>query len=261
MCALSLSRSVHQLLVRNMSITMENFQLVLDSHRWVPLPSVGARLGSDARPDDMSPPYSLMDHQPLAVFVNGLLAAFNELRHCAPTNLKAPLALEVQQVLQSAANSLLRYNATHMLRESESNLFLAMCRAFIEVACPYTVLCFGRCYSGGASLIQLQDVLEGLRRLVVTTSYQLPRDIEGSSKAFEEVTGTLGATVYIESSSLQVTVGEDANDSDTPILENGHNNLNKQEAGDAEFTLSTSHKRTVTRSASDEIETPVIQGS
>ncbi|KAG6556242.1 hypothetical protein Mapa_002183 [Marchantia paleacea] len=181
--------SVHDLFVRNMSITVENFQHVLDTHRWVPLPPVGAGVRGDASSDDISPPYSLMDHPPLASFVNGVLAALNELRHCAPINLKATLAMEVQRSLQSVADSFLRYNATRMMRESESNLFLAMCRAFIEVACPYCVLCFGRCYNGGASLIQLKDVVEGLRRLVVTTSYQFPKD-NGAAKAVDAVQDT-----------------------------------------------------------------------
>lgn len=63
----------------------------------------------------------------------GVLAALNELRHCAPINLKATLALELQCALQSVSNSLLRYNATRIVKASEKTLFLTMCRAFIEV--------------------------------------------------------------------------------------------------------------------------------
>ncbi|KAH9290765.1 hypothetical protein KI387_034882, partial [Taxus chinensis] len=77
--------SMHNLFVRNMAITVENFQLVLDSHRWVPLPVVGLvnRGNTDESEDSMAPPYSLMEHPPLAMFVNGILAALNELRYCA----------------------------------------------------------------------------------------------------------------------------------------------------------------------------------
>ncbi|KAL2629029.1 hypothetical protein R1flu_013715 [Riccia fluitans] len=235
--------SVNDLFVRNMSITVENFQHVLDTHRWVPLPPVGAGVRGDSSSDDISPPYSLMDHPPLASFVNGVLAALNELRHCAPINLKSILALEVQKALQSVADSLLRYNATRMMRDTESNLFLAMCRAFIEVACPYVVLCFGRCYLGGASLIQLKDVLEGLRRLVVTTSYQLPKDsgflkVMDSQQDMRKIADTTADT-----SPSRNTV---AAASGTAASENG--NTNQIEEGNASTQQSPGERASLLRS-------------
>lgn len=174
--------SVHNLFVRNMSVTVDNFQHVLDSHRWVPLPRVtlGRASSLDHSPDDVAPPYSIMEHPPLAAFVNGVLAALNELRHCAPINLKATLALELQCALQSVSNSLLRYNATRIVKASEKTLFLTMCRAFIEVVCPYCTLCFGKCYSGGSVLIQTNIVLEGVRKLVSTYSYS--KDIRNENQ-------------------------------------------------------------------------------
>lgn len=57
----------------------------------------------------------------------------NELRPCAPISLKHLLAQELIKGLRTVSDSLLRYNTTRMLRESESGLFLALCRAFIEV--------------------------------------------------------------------------------------------------------------------------------
>lgn len=50
-------------------------QLVLDSHRWVPLPAVGfpaSTIGEESQ-EDVTPPSYLMEHPPLAVFVNGML--------------------------------------------------------------------------------------------------------------------------------------------------------------------------------------------
>ena len=46
--------------------------------------------------EDAGPPYSLLEHMPLAVFTNGLLSAFNELRHCALLSLASPVAHIVQ---------------------------------------------------------------------------------------------------------------------------------------------------------------------
>lgn len=41
-------------------------------------------------------PYALMEAPPLALFSNGVAAAFNELRHCAPLVLQGPVTQVVQ---------------------------------------------------------------------------------------------------------------------------------------------------------------------
>ena len=101
--------------------------MVLDTHKWTSMPSMAARsrgrASSSADPaaaaasdaaapssasnaahggDPSTPPYALMDHVPLAIFVNGLLSAFNELRHCAPLSLATALASILQ--VRSEAN-------------------------------------------------------------------------------------------------------------------------------------------------------------
>ncbi|GLJ36703.1 hypothetical protein SUGI_0738640 [Cryptomeria japonica] len=164
--------SMHNLFVRNMAATIENFQLVLDSHRWVPLPLVKFvnRGNTDETDDGMAPPDSLMEHPPLAMFVNGVLATLNELRYCAPINLKSVLALELVRTFQTISDYLVLYNRTRILRESESTLFLAMCRAFIEVACPYCIRCFSRSYPGGVNSTELNKSLEGVYNLVGSTA-------------------------------------------------------------------------------------------
>ncbi|KAG1346270.1 putative conserved oligomeric Golgi complex subunit 8 [Cocos nucifera] len=65
--------AVINLLSKNMNTAIENFQIVLDSHRWVPLPSVGFATNGviDDSHDDVTPPSVLMEHPPIAVFVNG----------------------------------------------------------------------------------------------------------------------------------------------------------------------------------------------
>jgi len=75
--------------------------------------------------------YSLFILFPLVVV--GVSAAMNELRPCAPLSLKHLVAQELIKGLQAVSDSLLRYNTARMLRETESGLFLALCRAFIEV--------------------------------------------------------------------------------------------------------------------------------
>ncbi|XP_034890904.1 conserved oligomeric Golgi complex subunit 8 [Populus alba] len=170
--------AVLNLFSKNMNTAVENFQLVLDSHRWVPLPAVGFPSYSigEEQQEDVTPPSYLMEHPPLAVFINGVSAAMNELRPCAPVSLKHVLAQELIKGLQAVSDSLLRYNATRMLRENESGLFLSLCRSFIEVAYPHCATCFGRCYPGGAALIMdAKNLYDGIGRLLATSSRELQR--------------------------------------------------------------------------------------
>lgn len=176
--------AVLNLFSKYMGTAVENFQLVLDSHRWVPLPAVGFSANSfgDENHEDVTPPPDLMDHPPLAVFVNGVSGAMNELRPCAPVRLKHIIAQELIKGLRAVSDSLLRYNTTRMLRENESVLFLSLCRAFIEVAFPHCATCFGRCYVGGASLItDSKGLFDGISRLVTaSTSKGFPKPVNNS---------------------------------------------------------------------------------
>ncbi|XLU33928.1 hypothetical protein S245_069994, partial [Arachis hypogaea] len=70
--SIKLKLDVLNLFSKNMSTAVENFQLVLDSHRWVPLPAVGfpANTVGEESQEDVTPPSYLMEHPPLAVFIN-----------------------------------------------------------------------------------------------------------------------------------------------------------------------------------------------
>ncbi|KAF3447285.1 hypothetical protein FNV43_RR12467 [Rhamnella rubrinervis] len=181
--------AVLNLFSKNMSTAVENFQLVLDSHRWVPLPAVGFpanSVGEDTQ-EEVTPPSYLMEHPPLAVFVNGVSAAMNDLRPCAPVSLKHVLAQELIKGLQAVSDSLLRYNATRMLRENETGLFLSLCRAFIEVAYPHCATCFSRCYPGGASLIMdAKNLCDGIGRLLTVSSTKEVPKPDVNANAIEE---------------------------------------------------------------------------
>ncbi|OVA04466.1 Conserved oligomeric Golgi complex subunit 8 [Macleaya cordata] len=176
--------AVLNLFSKNMGTAVENFQVVLDSHRWVTLPAVGfsANGASEESQEDVTPPSYLMEHPPLAVFVNGVSAAMNELRPCAPVSLKHVLAQEVVKGLRAVSDSLMLYNATRMLRQNESVLFLSLCRAFLEVAYPHCATCFGRCYPGGATLItESKSFFDGVGQLLaVAPARELPKVVNDS---------------------------------------------------------------------------------
>ncbi|KAK6119576.1 hypothetical protein DH2020_046678 [Rehmannia glutinosa] len=131
----------------SLSNILDQCMLVLDSHRWVPLPAVGfpANSLSEESQDGVTPPSNLMEHPPLAVFINGVSAAMNELRPCAPLSLKNVLAQEL-------------------------------------VAFPHCATCFGRCYPGGAALItDANNLFDGIGRLLANSpSRELPKPVHNA---------------------------------------------------------------------------------
>ncbi|GKV03645.1 hypothetical protein SLEP1_g15917 [Rubroshorea leprosula] len=142
----------------------------------------------------------------------------NELRPCAPLRLKHVLAQELVKGLRAVSDSLLRYNATRMLRENESGLFLSLCRAFIEVAFPHCATCFGRCYPGGAALImEAKNLYEGVGRLLtISSSRELPKPINNG---------------------VEKKVSENG---DQPVIEDGINSVEEAEASNPEDKEQTS---------------------
>lgn len=53
--------------------------------------------------DQVHPPYALMKFSPLAELCNGLIAAFNELRMCAPVELVEPVARKLERTLSNCS--------------------------------------------------------------------------------------------------------------------------------------------------------------
>ncbi|GAV56957.1 Dor1 domain-containing protein [Cephalotus follicularis] len=208
--------AVLNLFSKNMSTAVGNFQLVLDSHRWVPMPAVGFPANSvgDESQADVTPPPNVMEHPPLAVFVNGVSAAMNELRPCAPLSLKHVLAEELIKGLQAVADSLLRYNATRMLRENESGLFHSLCRAFIEVTYRYCATCFGYCYPGGFALIMdAKNLYDGVDHLLtISSSRELPKTIRNAEEKIISENGDLAAVETGVTPDIDETEGTDANE-------------------------------------------------
>ena len=150
---------------------MDAFTSVLDTHKWVALLSGGARARRGAPPlpppnpnpdpgeaarGEAAPPYTLMDHAPLATLTNGLLGAMNELRHCAPLALAAPCAQALQDGLARAAAAMADYQATRPLGPGEAGQAAAAAEALVAVVCPYAVACLGRIFPGAAGRVDLR---------------------------------------------------------------------------------------------------------
>ncbi|RZC52855.1 hypothetical protein C5167_021278 [Papaver somniferum] len=166
-----------------------------------------------------------MEHPPLAIFVNGVSAAMNELRPCAPVSLKLVLAQEVIKGLRAVSDSLMLYNATRMLRQNESQLFLSLCRAFLEVAYPHCATCFGRCYPGGAALItESKSLFDGVSQLLAVAApppraptRELPRVVNESEE--KHVSQNNSDPVAVDNGVLPDAQAELSEQSETPEVD------------------------------------------
>eukprot|EP00240_Pyramimonas_obovata_P000768 CAMPEP_0118930398 /NCGR_PEP_ID=MMETSP1169-20130426/7097_1 /TAXON_ID=36882 /ORGANISM="Pyramimonas obovata, Strain CCMP722" /LENGTH=550 /DNA_ID=CAMNT_0006872749 /DNA_START=127 /DNA_END=1779 /DNA_ORIENTATION=+ len=159
--------SVCALVTKQLDRTVDVLEQSMEQHRWVALPAVSSEnMLYGGAEEGAGPPYSLMEHPPVAVFTNGVLAALNELRHCAPVATRSHLAAALHECLRQGASTLSRYHATHTLRDSDATLFHALVRAYSEVAAPYLATCFGRIYTGDSALVDSQTAMLPLKDLM-----------------------------------------------------------------------------------------------
>mmetsp|Transcript_23886 Transcript_23886/g.28889 ORF Transcript_23886/g.28889 Transcript_23886/m.28889 type:complete len:566 (+) Transcript_23886:343-2040(+) len=162
---------------RGMMQALETFQQLLEVHRWVTLPMLNYsqaskdKGGGDAdasQEDTCAPPYSLMEQTPVAIFTNGILAALNELRHCAPAALRVQLTTCLHNIIKQAAATLLSYHATRTLNDKETTLFFGLVRVYTDVCAPYLATCFSRVYGPECSAaVDVNGAVAPLRELLI----------------------------------------------------------------------------------------------
>jgi len=160
-------------------------------HRWATAPSSAARRqkergvdgdeagdggdGSSSAPD---PPYALLEHVPVAALTNGVLAALNDLRHCALPQLRQPLADELRACVERCAHALMRVEAQRFgggrggaedPSVGSRSAFVGACKALADVAAPYLEGCYGRVFKGGEKLVDARGAVSGLRNSFVSS--------------------------------------------------------------------------------------------
>ncbi|XP_013407738.2 conserved oligomeric Golgi complex subunit 8-like [Lingula anatina] len=91
----------------------------------------------------LNPPLSLMEHQPLALYCNYILTAFNDLRLCVPLSLACDVATVLQASLCKVVEMILAFHRAEegALNEKEHENFVKFCQLFAEELVPY----FNRC--------------------------------------------------------------------------------------------------------------------
>ncbi|CAD7702644.1 unnamed protein product [Ostreobium quekettii] len=153
---------------------VDSFGSLLESHKWVAMPAMtsgqdqnqgGSDTGEGGK--DGRPPHALLEHLPIATFVNGMLAALNELRHCAPVALMQPVAKLMQDSLESVALRLAHYKVTHGLNASQGAVFHSACESLADVAAPYLADCLNRVYDGAGKMMDITSAVEPLKDATV----------------------------------------------------------------------------------------------
>lgn len=90
-----------------------------------------------------TPPDSLLDFHPLAVYCNGILTCLNELRHCAPIALAENVTNSIQSSLESIAMFILNFyrQEQQAFATNERTNFIKFCSSFAYDLIPYLQRC------------------------------------------------------------------------------------------------------------------------
>ena len=123
-------------------------------------------------------PNALLEHVPVAALTNGVLAALNDLRHCALPQLRQPLADELRACVERCAHALMRVEAQRFgggrggaedPSVGSRSAFVGACKALADVAAPYLEGCYGRVFKGGEKLVDARGAVSGLRNSFVSS--------------------------------------------------------------------------------------------
>ena len=160
------------------SVSDDVFADMIATHRWVAIPSLSSSLtnnkssveqesgldGDNKSTDSLRPPIILVEHPPLAVYTNGILAALNELRHCAPLSIKDKVGILLQNSFDRLVSVMLERKMV-ALSEDESAVFQKACSIVASIQLPFLVECYSSIF-GSPGLTILPD--DKMKKMVST---------------------------------------------------------------------------------------------
>ena len=151
----------------------EAFEKSLSTHRWITYdlaaggttPSTESDATNKDANGEYAPPHSLLEHAPVAAFINGILAAFNEVRLLTPKlrGCKKPFARSLRKTFDNGRKSLKHRDTTanaelvasassgHQSSYKKKDAFKDAVDAYESVAAPYASACFARLFSSSSS--------------------------------------------------------------------------------------------------------------
>lgn len=213
----------------HLDAAMRQFDTMVEEHRWAPVGSSAIRKdrlreaeqaaeaavpmpstedssaessGHNQTPsasdqDDLyDPPMAILDSPPLAVFLNGVLAAMNELRSCALLSLSRHIADRVEAALLHTAESMSAEAGPGgcFLKRSDRSHFSAMHTCMRDLCVPHVARCLDRCLDQ-PGLVNVTHILHRMTRIfgTVATAPSQPQMLKGDAGAnlhgAEAVTG------------------------------------------------------------------------
>lgn len=93
--------------------------------------------------ENIAPPDTLLDFQPLAVYCNGILTTFNDLRVCTPVATANDITKSLQQSLENVAKTILSFyrQEQQAFIGTERECFIRFCTCFAYDLLPYLQRC------------------------------------------------------------------------------------------------------------------------
>uniref|UniRef100_A0A7S3A3W6 Conserved oligomeric Golgi complex subunit 8 n=1 Tax=Rhodosorus marinus TaxID=101924 RepID=A0A7S3A3W6_9RHOD len=143
--------AVERIYASSLEVALHRFRAMTSDYNW---PNKGnstqvkeTRRRVEANVDQHSPPVEILEHSPLAVFTNGLLAAHNELRFCCPLSLERRLSKILENTLLGCVQVMRDLGGENglFLSEEESVSFADMVKIYKDYAAPYAVRCLEKC--------------------------------------------------------------------------------------------------------------------
>ncbi len=139
-------------------ISNQVFDEMISTHKWVQIPSMSSKiLEENDGSKTVTPPMVLVEHPPLAVYTNGILAALNELRHCAPRTIKDKVAKCLEASFAQLVSSLQKRKLIDFSGD-EAVVFEKACALVYSVQLPYLIECFSTIYGSPSFSLMPHDL-------------------------------------------------------------------------------------------------------
>lgn len=166
--------------------TTEQFEMDMDNYTFINKISINVlNAMSKSDPQTLSPPETLLNFQPLALYCNGILNALNEFRNCAPITLVNDITIKLQDSLKIVAKNIAKFyrQEQQALGAKEKDNFVKFCCAFTYDLVPYIQRCIHDVFpinnltnylsinaialqKNGMSYLQKKSILEPLEHLL-----------------------------------------------------------------------------------------------